>query len=74
MHALAVLGELVGGDLVLRHVGRVGVAAGAGLGQAQRMDGREGVLDGADVVHAVAVDAGGAASSPSAMRLPWTLV
>src|ERR1019366_8006011 len=51
--------ELVGGDLVRRHLLRVGMAVRAGLGDAQRMDRRRRILDGADVVHAVAIDAGG---------------
>jgi hypothetical protein len=51
--------KLIGGDLVGRHLLGVGVAARAGLANVQRMDRRRAVLDRADIVHAVAIDAGG---------------
>lgn len=38
VHARAVLGELVGGDLVVFHVVRIGVAAGTGLRHIQGMN------------------------------------
>ncbi len=59
MHAGAVLLKLVGGDFVGGHLLLVGVAARAGFGDVQRMDRGHAVLDRADVVDAVAVDAGG---------------
>ncbi len=57
MHALPVLRELVGRNLVLGHVLRIGMAARAGSGQAQRMDGRKRVFDLPDTVYAVTIDA-----------------
>src|ERR1035437_724116 len=51
--------KLIGGDLVGRHLRGVGVAARAGLADAQGVDRRRAVLDRADIVHAVAIDAGG---------------
>src|SRR5450759_1476242 len=51
--------KLIGGDLVGCHLLRVGVAARAGLANAQGVDRRRAVLDRADIVYAVATDAGG---------------
>src|ERR1039457_2795220 len=59
VHAGLVFLVLIGRDLVGRHLLRVGMAARAGLGDAQRIHWRRGILDRADVVHAVAIDAGG---------------
>src|SRR5690242_6952180 len=69
VNAGPVVGELVGFDLVLGHVLRIGVAPGAGLGQPQRMNGRQRIPNEADIVHAVAVDAGSHSIVPTSQTL-----
>ena len=46
VHALLVVRDLVGGNVVALHVGGVGVAAGAGGGHVRRVDRRARVGDG----------------------------
>src|ERR1035438_1064351 len=58
MHAVPVLVELIGGDSVLRHLLAIGVAVGAGLGQAERINRRRRIFYRADIVNTVTVDAG----------------
>src|ERR1035441_3246218 len=71
MHARAVIVELIGGDAILRHLLAVGMTARPGFGQTQRMHGRQRVFYRANIVDAVAVDAGGhgviASSQPFAV-------
>jgi len=58
MNTLPVVFELIGRNFVTRHVRAIGVAAGASLGQPQRVYGRQCVADLPNVVNAVAIDAG----------------
>src|ERR1017187_1763260 len=60
---------LIGGDLVGARLLRVGVAARAGLGHARGVNRRRRVLDRANIVHAVAIDAGGDHGIPGAQTL-----
>ena len=55
MHAAPIFLELIGGQLVLGHMGTVGVTSGASLHDAPRVDRRLRILHVTDVVHAVAV-------------------
>src|SRR5471030_2747801 len=59
VHAGPVLSELSGLDLILGHVLRAGMAPRARFRKVQRVYRRLGVLHRADVMHAVAIDAGG---------------
>src|SRR5581483_2585282 len=59
MHAGAVLRELLGIDLVRRHVGGIRMAPSAGFREAQGVYRRQCVFYFADVVYAMAIDAGG---------------
>src|SRR5262249_2436890 len=59
MHALPIIFKLRGRNFVFRHVSCVCVTSRAGLRKVQGMDWRAGVLDFSDVMHTVAIDAGG---------------
>ena len=54
-----VVGELIGGDAVGLHVSGIGVAARAGLGHVDGVDGGTRIAGRTDVMDAVAVDADG---------------
>src|SRR6266536_3346721 len=57
VYAGAVPCILIGGDAVSLHVGRIGMATRAGLGDMSRVNAGAGIAGRAETVHTVAVDA-----------------
>src|SRR5574337_610144 len=69
MHALLVLVQLIGGDLVRLHVLRAAVAPAAGLGHIGRIGPGHLILDGAYGVYVMTTDADGDLLIPLAQSL-----